>query len=91
VINLGIEAPGEQPLAGSIRAFWEVDFNRNVRETQAARFVTTQNELESALVEYLRDKTLDADKRETLIMREVDGIRAGQSSRRSLQLISSGI
>ena len=91
VINLGIEAAGEQPLAGSIRAFWEVDFNRNVRETQAARFVTTQNELERALVEYLRDKTLDADKREALILREVDGIRAGQSSRRSLQLISSGI
>jgi hypothetical protein len=90
VINLGIEVPGEQPLAGSIRAFWEVDFNRNVKEAGAAKYVTTESELESAMIAYLRNKTLDEDKREALINSEVDGIRSGQSSRRSLRLISSG-
>lgn len=88
VINLGIEVPGEQPLAGSIRAFWEVDFNRNVRETGAAKFVTTIEELEKAMLEYLQDKTIDADKRESLILREVDGIRAGRSSLLSSQMIN---
>jgi len=90
VINLGIEALGEQPLAGSIRAFWEVEFNRNVRESGAARYVATQSDLERAMVAYLMDKTLDEDKREALVNCEVDGIRSGQSSRRSLRLISSG-
>jgi|GEM_PF-2859800 len=80
VINLGIETPGPQPLAGSLRAFWEVGFNRSVRETQSARFVTTQAELESAMRAYLQDKSLDAENRRHLLQREVDGIAPGQSS-----------
>jgi len=89
VINLGIEVPGEQPLAGSIRAFWDVDFNKNVRESGAARYVTNQNELEEALINYLQNKYLDADKRSELINREVDGITAGRSSLLSLHMIES--
>lgn len=88
VINLGIEVPGEQPLAGSIRAFWDIDFNRNVRETGAAKFVTTSEDLENALRDYLQEKSIDADKRELLFLREVDGIRAGQSSLLSLEMIN---
>jgi hypothetical protein len=89
VINLGIEVPGEQPLPGSLKVFWEVDFNENVRETGAARFVTSLSELENSLVDYLRDRSLDSDQREALILRELDGIRSGQSSQHSLQLITS--
>lgn len=91
VINLGIEVEGEQPLAGSIQAFWNVDFNRNVRETGAARLAATEEELQEAITSYLKDRSLDREKREGLIMREVDGIRAGQSSERSLTLITSGL
>lgn len=88
VINLGIEVSGEQPLAGSIRAFWDVDFNRNVRESGGARFVTTREELEKAMLEYLHDKSIDADGRGALILREVNGIQAGQSTQLSLQMIN---
>jgi hypothetical protein len=87
-INLGIEVQGEQPLAGSLRAFWEVDFNRNVRETGAAKFVTTQFDLEFCLKEFLSEKSIDSKKREALIRYEVDGIKPGQSSRQSASLIS---
>lgn len=89
VINLGIEAPGEQPLAGSIRAFWEVDFNLNVRETGAAKFVSSFVELEQAMIYYLADKTLDAEKRQDLVLREVEGICCGSSSQRVIHLIEN--
>mgnify|MGYP001054055876 CR=1 FL=1 len=87
VINLGIEVPGEQPLAGSIRAFWEVAFNKNVRETDAAKFVTTQEDLEEELTNYLENKHHDADKRIALISKEVEGIQGGQSSKLSSIMI----
>ena len=89
VINLGIEVPGQQPLAGSIRAFWDVEFNRNVRETAAARYVTDENQLLEAMLSYLEDKSLDQEKRVDLVSREVDGILPGHSSRLSQELISS--
>jgi hypothetical protein len=89
VINLGIEVLGDQPLAGSIRAFWEVDFNRNVRETGAARFVTDEVQLTNTMVAYLQDKSLDVDKRKVLVMREVNSIRSGQSSELTFQLITA--
>ena len=89
VINLGIEVSGEQPLAGSIRAFWDVDFNRNVRQTNAARYVTNEIDLEKSMLDYLQNNYLDDEKREALVMVEVDGIRAGHSSPQSLQMINS--
>jgi len=91
VINLGIEVPGEQPLAGSLRAFWDVEFNRNVRETGAAKIVTSESELIEATIRYLQDRTLDHDRRMDLIRREVNGVVAGQSSRLSYQMISNSI
>lgn len=91
IINLGIEVPGEQPLAGSIRAFWEVDFNRNVRESGAAKLVTSEQELEQAIIEYLMDKNLDAEQRRELIRLEVDEIYSGASSDLSFRLIESSV
>ncbi len=89
VINLGIEMPGEQPLAGSIRSFWEVDFNRHVRETNAARFVTNPEQLKSAIIAYLSNNSLDEESRVALVQKEIDGIAPGFSSDFSFELISS--
>jgi len=89
IINLGVEVPGEQPLAGSIKSFWDADYNRNVKMTNAARFVVTKGELEAAMIDYLTNKELDSEKRSELIRLEVDGIRGGESSKLSLELINS--
>jgi hypothetical protein len=87
VINLGIEVAGEQPLAGSLSAFWETGFNKNVRETSAAKYVKTNNELITAMITYLKDRSLDSWRRHDLVQREVDGIQAGESSSLTFHMV----
>lgn len=88
IINLGIEVPGKQPLAGSIRSFWEVDFYRNVRDTRAADWVTSTEELYERLVQLLNDHTIGSDERKALVQVELDGIAPGQSSELSCAMIN---
>ena len=88
VINLGIEVEGKQPLAGSLRAFWDAEFYGNVRETGAADWATTVDELADRLVALINDRSINREQRQALVQREVEGILPGQSSERTCALIN---
>lgn len=88
IINMGIEVSGNQPLPGSLRAFWDVDFYKNVRDTRAAIFVASKNDLKNAMMAYLSDKTLGAEERERLLSLEFDGTKPGESSQLMFSLLS---
>lgn len=88
VINLGIEAEGKQPLAGSLRAFWDAEFYHNVRETHAAEWVTTVDELAVRLVAVINDRSINREQRKALVQLEIDGILPGQSSERTCAMIN---
>lgn len=71
VINIGFEMPGPSPLNGSIRAFWDADFYRDVRESGAAALAASPEELLVLMNRALQDRNWLKPQREQLLKKQL--------------------
>ncbi len=74
VINVGFDLPGPQPVPGSIRAFWDVDYYANVRVSRSALFAESSSQLEELLQKSLSNKSVLKERQCDLIYLELQDI-----------------
>lgn len=87
VINLGFDLPGLNPLPGSVRAFWDVDYYAHIRETGAALLAENQESLPGLLLQCMKDRKILLSEQENLIRQELNSIHPAQATRQYLQVI----
>jgi hypothetical protein len=91
VINLGFDLPGPQPLPGSVRAFWDVDYYANIRTAGAASLATNSLELQEFLVCCLSNRNILSMAQKRLIELELNGIYPPNSGYHYLQILNQHI
>jgi hypothetical protein len=74
VINIGFDLPGRQPLPGSIRAFWDVDYYSNARKTQSALLCERPSQLNELISKCLDNRTILSGQQRDLLDLELNGI-----------------
>jgi hypothetical protein len=91
VINLGFDLPGPQPLPGSVRAFWDVDYYANVRKSGSALLCNSPSELSALLAVCLRKRAFLQEQQHQLIHMELSNIYPPLAQQRYVKTLEAGL
>jgi hypothetical protein len=91
VINIGFDLPGPRPVPGSTRAFWDVDYYANVRQTRAAILCDSPSDLGGLLQMCLENRNILQEQQRRLIDKELSNIYPPLAHKLYLKVIEVGI
>ena len=90
VVNIGFDLPGAKPLPGSIRAFWDSEFYRDIAESKFAELAVDPDDLLTKLRDHLIKSTFDVTQSQNLLS-TILGVPPHQSEKKYIELINQTI
>lgn len=87
VINIGFDLPGQQALNGPLKAFWQADFYREVRESRSAALADSPETLMELLQKSLKDRYWMM-RGQNLLLQQQLGVSPGKSAECTVALLT---